>query len=272
MKYNQETQKERFIVKKEVTMKKNYVLMLLGILAVLSLCLTGRSSFADSPELPFEFELLPEEKAIIENMGMERFVREARAGDAYDRILNAFADNSTGEDGGFPDYYGGAFINEEGYLVVNLTKISRRIKNYMRNLAGEDDILFQKVAFSFSEQQNISRNLQNSVNNADDYIKENIAGFGIDQSQGLVRVYVKSNNESINKAIRQLTDKPEALIFVPIGNGIFQDDTDIDAGNPIMGASVAYRAHVLVDGVYVPGVMTAAHVVNYEGYIDGKAY
>jgi hypothetical protein len=24
---------------------------------------------------------------------------------------------------------------------------------------------------------------------------------------------------------------------------------------------------VLVDGVYVPGVMTAAHVVNYEGYI-----
>ena len=34
-----------------------------------------------------------------------------------------------------------------------------------------------------------------------------------------------------------------------------------------MSASVAYRARVLIDGVYVSGVMTAAHVVNYEGYI-----
>lgn len=214
-------------------MKKNHVLMLLAVLIVSCLCLTGRSSFADSPELPFEFELLPEEKAVIENMGMERFVREARAGDAYDRLLNAFADQPAGEDGGFPDYYGGAFINEEGYLVVNLTKTSTRVKNTIRDLAGADDILFQKVAFSFSEQQNISRNLQNAVNNAEDQIKESIVGFGIDQSQGLVRVYVNNNNESLKNAIRQLTDKPEALIFVPVDNGIFQDDTNIDAGNPI---------------------------------------
>ena len=219
-------------------MKKRIILV---TLIVFGLCFVGRSSSAGFSELPFDFELLPEEKAVIESMGLERFVREARAGDAYDRLLNAFSANTNDEDGGLPDYYGGAFINEEGCLVVNLTKTTRSIKKEIQNLAGTDEISYQKVSFSYSEQQTISRNLQNAVNNADAYIKDNVAGFGIDQSQGLVRVYILNNSESIKNAILQLTDKPKAIVFVPVDNGVFQDDTDIDAGNPINGASVAYR-------------------------------
>jgi hypothetical protein len=52
---------------------------------------------------------------------------------------------------GFPDYYGGSYINEKGYLVIKLTEISQETQKKIVEITGNKDIIFIPTKYSMRQ-------------------------------------------------------------------------------------------------------------------------
>lgn len=50
----------------------------------------------------------------------------------------------------YPDYYAGAFLNEDGYLVVAVTELSENIVSEIRRVTGNNNILIEEKNYSYN--------------------------------------------------------------------------------------------------------------------------
>lgn len=212
-------------------------------------------------------ELAPEEEKIINEIGWEKFERSVDANTTYCRLMSSYAKNLQGTEHDYPQYYGGAYVDEDGFLVIAVTEDVAECKKDLMFRIDDSMVRYQLVSFNYSFLQSIKNLIQNYIDsNRDDEVSRNIKAWGIRQKMNKVIVYLEDTNDERIKGFKEKITSSDAVQFMPMAGHFVADTVSIDAGNPIKNASVAYRA--LTVGSQIKGVVTAAHVVRLNNYIQ----
>ena len=148
----------------------------------------------------------------------ERLNNEVEANEQYQKLLEALSINEAANDGNgvSSDFYGGAYINDFGNLVVCVTDDYDPSSNTIEAYTGNDDIAIESVAYSFNtllqEQEKITElyeNLKDMKSN-----NSTLAENGItDRSQvqdlldAIRSTYIDEENNCLVIEIENLTDE-----------------------------------------------------------------
>ncbi len=117
----------------------------------------------------------------------------------YDYLLRNWSDDPEWPDdrnANFPDFYGGAYINDEGELVIQVTSLNEEVISYFADLIDLEHVHFSEVKYSlhelFEAQEMINDIL--TSNDTDASIRDSINGTGISIENNTVNVYVSSDS------------------------------------------------------------------------------
>lgn len=88
--------------------------------------------------------------------------RQSRSVDEYRKVLDAV---SSGKEN-LADVYVGAYINGDNLLVINVTDASDCIKEKIKSVSGNSDVIINEVKFSLSEIDEVYEKLVADMENA----------------------------------------------------------------------------------------------------------
>lgn len=210
-------------------------------------------------------EITPEEERLINEIGWEKFERSIDATNTYFRLMNSFAKNLQGTEYDYPRYYGGAYNDEEGVLVINVTEDIARCREDLVLRIDDSLVKYRLVPFNYTFLQNVMASIENYVNlNGADETAQNIKAWGIRQKTNRVVVYMEDiSDDKVNEFKAKVTSS-DAVQFEPMVGHFVGDNTAVYAGGPLENGSLAYRARTSDNK---DGVVTAAHVVTMNSYI-----
>lgn len=196
----------------------------------------------------------------------------------------------------YPDYYGGAYVNDDGSLVVLITEaaLTTRASQEMQTLMNEENVLF-------SECKNSYNSLLQMVDSVRLLVEEealsaiNIGMFGIDVIKNKVIVYLYDDSESKIKEF--VNDLDSELIVFGRCTPIEKHALAMPCGIAVFGrgvGSIGYRAidsngrkgfvsaghcYDVGDSVYYSPEQNAEHAelvgeckysASFDGYIDAS--
>ena len=129
--------------------------------------------------------------------------RQSRSVDEYRKVLDAVS--SVKEN--LADVYAGAYINGDNLLVINVTDNSNGVKEKIRSVSGNSDVIINEVEFSSSE---INGAYEKLVGNM-----ENAPYFKVTVSEKDNTVYITGENaENCNRYILENGYNPEIITVV----------------------------------------------------------
>lgn len=129
--------------------------------------------------------------------------RQSRSVDEYRKVLDAI---SSGKEN-LADVYAGAYINGDNLLVINVTDASDGIKEEIKSVSGNPDVIINEVEFSSSE---IDETYEKLVGNM-----ENAPYFKVTVSEKDNTVYITGENaEACNSYIFENGYNPEIITVV----------------------------------------------------------
>ncbi len=129
--------------------------------------------------------------------------RQSRSVDEYRKVLDAVS--SVKEN--LADVYAGAYINGDNLLVINVTDNSNGVKEKIRSVSGNSDVIINEVEFSSSE---INGAYEKLVGNM-----ENAPYFKVTVSEKDNTVYITGENaEDCNRYILENGYNPEIITVV----------------------------------------------------------
>lgn len=129
--------------------------------------------------------------------------RQSRSVDEYRKVLDAV---SSGKEN-LADVYAGAYINGDNLLVINVTDASDGIKEEIKSVSGNPDVIINEVEFSSSE---IDETYEKLVDNM-----ENAPYFKVTVSEKDNTVYITGENaEKCNRYILESGYNPEMITVV----------------------------------------------------------
>lgn len=216
-------------------------------------------------------------EAVPDNFPIERgtdvFYEEAdassqqAANEIYNDLIESFIKTetrSTGINFTYPDYYGGAYIDNKGDLTVLIKEGVAQTKAAIPNmLNGNNKVNYKICKYSFKELLSIKDLISNYKAEHDDAIESNYFSYYISQENNQIVVELKDDSTEKIEAFREAVTNSPAVTFVKSKGEIILIATDIKAGSKIntdIGAgSVGYRAKTS-DGK--TGIVTCAHVIS----------
>lgn len=129
--------------------------------------------------------------------------RQSRSVDEYRKVLDAV---SSGKEN-LADVYAGAYINGDNLLVINVTDASDGIKEEIKSVSGNPDVIINEVEFSLSE---IDETYEKLVDNM-----ENAPYFKVTVSEKDNTVYITGENaEKCNRYILENGYNPEIITII----------------------------------------------------------
>lgn len=129
--------------------------------------------------------------------------RQSRSVDEYRKVLDAV---SSGKEN-LSEVYAGAYINGDNLLVINVTDNSNGVKEKIKSVSGNSDIIINKVEIPLSE---IDETYEKLVGNM-----ENAPYFKITVSEKDNTVYITGENaEDCNRYILENGYNPEIITVV----------------------------------------------------------
>jgi len=167
----------------------------------------------------------------------------------------------------YPEYYGGAYLDDSKKLVVFLVEefIDSGIKTEIENIIGAD-VVFKEATYSFSHLMTIMERI-NSVmieSSQNDYIVE----WMIIDKENRIQVGLLNCNEAEIWNFKKYIIDDNSIYFIKVENKAVEDinvDTGVAIGSGSSGGgSVGYRVKKGND----TGIVTAAHVVTTGTYIS----
>lgn len=202
--------------------------------------------------------------------------KELTSGDAakiFRSIVESFPYNADGETRSvgikaitYPDYYGGAYVDDKNRLVVLINESYRtQLPNMIKSLEGDSNVRIIYCDYSFTTLRDIVEEISAfNRNNKDSEVAKNISVYGIDPSNNRVFVRVKNNsNDEIEKFKKNIVDSP-AIVFSKIEDG-FHDvsltvypGSQYYVGTTTTWGSFGYRA----TWFGYQGFVTAGHVIS----------
>ena len=164
----------------------------------------------------------PKVDTLKKSPASEKPLEEADASFQWDanrkleKLLNHFGKN-------MPDYYGGAFINDKGNLVININGNLEEGKSKISTIIGTENILFQPAKHSLNELNRVMEVINKSFENPalKEYTKNIMTAASL-EDKGYVEVGLKDNSPEKQKEFRKhIIDSP-FLKFVKSGPVVLQ--------------------------------------------------
>ena len=117
----------------------------------------------------------------------------------YNNLLNSFKPSPTpaAPPSNYPGYYGGAYVNDDGKLVILISGNPKVHRDEFVRRCGSEDIVLEKCKYPYVK-------LLNQINRINDYIDKrpdcSILGYALRDKDNYIEIYLESINETeINK-------------------------------------------------------------------------
>lgn len=171
---------------------------------------------------------------------------QEKACESYLKLNKSFGDVVNRKASDYPDYYGGAFINDDGNLVIYVKGDVDKYKEDFKKRAGTDEIYFKNCTYSYKELTEIMDTLNAyKLENQDDSIYANFNNYAIVDAENRIVVELDNyDDEQIKAFKKQIIDSP-AIEFKK-ASGKIEFLTTVKPGEEIItnnsGGFVGYRA------------------------------
>lgn len=116
---------------------------------------------------------------------------------------------------GYPDYYAGVYINENGKTVILLTDDSNTNKEEIIKIASSEDIIFQKANHSYHELNEIQDKISEKMQTGEFSF---ITSSGVIEDKNYIEVGVLSASDSEIEKVLKLDPSGTAIKIVDSGN------------------------------------------------------
>lgn len=122
-----------------------------------------------------------------------------------------------------PDYYGGAFINDKGNLVINIRGNLQKGKSEVIKIIGAGNVLFQNKKYSYKELNDIMNFLNEFAQNPQNRDKmKNVPCWGLMELENYVEVCMLENTPEKQAEFRKNVLDSDAVRFRKSGPMVFQ--------------------------------------------------
>lgn len=212
-------------------------------------------------------DIVPQQKIKVQEKDASS---QQAANDVYNALMNSFVNTSVSTRGTtqfeyiYPENYGGAYINEQGKLVIKIKGDESQMNSYMSNISTSDaNVTYEKCNYSMNELYKIYSLIIDYKRANTNSISDNYSYVAISQTNNKVVVDLKDCSDiAINKFKKEINDSP-AILFKESKGEILLISTDVNPGSQIVGSygkgSVGYRAK---DKDGNEGIVTCAHVIG----------
>ena len=163
---------------------------------------------------------------------------------AYNTLLKEWAyspDCISDTDANFPVFYGGAYLNAEKRLILQVTRLDDKVQDYFSNLIDTSDVIFEKVKYSYCELMAQKEDILLMSRGYHGRAILNVAGVGISFQDNSVRLYIVvsegATNNDILQEVKELT-KFENVVTERTA-GLDQPCAAVEPGTEIDTASTA---------------------------------
>jgi len=185
---------------------------------------------------------------------------QGEANEIYAKMCESFM-KTFGEDG-FPDYYGGCRLNDQGVLTVQLTEDSPSIRNAIYSYAGSSNVTFESVVYNYSK-------LLTTLGEITDYCKNMMRENGnipfcdasIDENENRVVIHLLEDKTFEHELLSCLT-YPDVCVAITVpeenkGNSVVYSGSQITVGSSYYSAG--FRCRCVYNGTTRDCFVTAAH-------------
>lgn len=214
--------------------------------------------------------------------------KEEKVNEEYQNMMKGICGNDTEDHSGYPDYYAGAYINDDDELTVLLTEQTDAIINLVKKASGNNDIKIQKASYSLNELEDLQRILGSvyqklyvnpkTAEKKDSEDTQTSGGYQ-DLLEDLVGMYTDEENNKLVVEIRKLNDKKQEKFTELFGESpfiAFEEGSNFEwtagwrPGRAVFNAqgrlSTGYRCtYKTPNGIQYEGFATAGH-----GFTSGQ--
>lgn len=194
-----------------------------------------------------------------------------------DKILSSIATSSRSLSGEpiYPSYYGGSFIEPNGYLTLFVVGDSLSAVSKFEKISNSPLIQYRVANFSYQELCEVNDEILAHLDNAPKSVAKNVSAYGLNTEYNAVEVYLVDASSERIAEFKTVYDHP-CLIFSQLGK-FTNEATNIYPGDKVCTTistankygSIAFRAQETSGNKRV-GFVTAGHVIslNESAYID----
>lgn len=236
------------------------LLVLVGMLVVItSVCTIPKTVYAAD---------------IIEESEKQQIL-ENEANEKYNKLLEIWAYDPLYVDdvnAMFPDFYGGAYINHEKELVIQVTDYSEEVIKYFENIIDLTNVKFEEVKYSFNDlNQAHDEIVKRMGEKSTDSFMTNVSGVGVSIPENAVTLYLvipeeEAYTESIKKEIYENLSNFEKIKVISVSEKDTPASAAVYPGSKISNStsnrSVGFWAK---DGSGNLGIVTAPHSTLSSG-------
>lgn len=190
----------------------------------------------------------------------------AYIGDApsQEEALNAYEELMDRFNGVYPDWYGGAYIDSSGWLVVQLVEdkdpADKSLELQVLDWTGSDQVMFSSCKYSLAQLKELMDQL-NALPGQDMKFRDVMAGWGIDEEANRIELTLTQVYDPILVVLAEL-DPDDDAIYVQVGQRASTDATVKEGEEP-----VSYD--VMPGGATVPD---DEDLIAEEPWYDGAHY
>lgn len=187
----------------------------------------------------------------------------------YNRLLQSFTeDGKYGMEEHYPEYYGGAYIDNNGYLVILVKNATQLNIDEVRAICGESGYEIKTASFSMNELIEAKNQFsQNALSKRSSGVK--FVSISIREEQNKIFVGISDLNDGINSITKNINSN---MFEIYECSAKLQEFSSFKPGDSIdadCGGSAGYGATLSINGTKKTGFITAAHVTNGSDVYTG---
>ena len=172
----------------------------------------------------------------------------------YQKLMEHF-------NGAYPDWYGGAYLDQSGRLVVQLVEDKdpgdKTLELQVLDWTGSDTVMFSSCKYSLAQLSELMDRL-NALPDSNPECGDVMAGWGINEEANRIELTLTEVNNSILVVLAKL-DPEDDMILVQVGQ---RATADVGTEDPAVH-------HVMPGGVPVPD---DEDLIAAEPYYDASPY
>lgn len=161
----------------------------------------------------------------------------AYIGDApsQEEALNAYEELMDRFNGVYPDWYGGAYIDSSGWLVVQLVEdkdpADKSLELQVLDWTGSDQVMFSSCKYSLAQLKELMDQL-NALPGQDMKFRDVMAGWGIDEKANRIELTLTQVYDPILVVLAEL-DPDDDAIYVQVGQRASTDAVVKEGEEPV---------------------------------------
>lgn len=186
----------------------------------------------------------------------------------YQKLMDHF-------NGTLPDWYGGAYLNDSGWLVVQLVEDKdpgdKSLELQVLDWTGSDNVMFSSCKYSLNQLKELMEKL-NALPEAYPECARVMAGWGIDEEHNRIELTLTNVDDHVPLLVLAELDPDDDAIYVQVGQRASHDLGEDVRTNSAKTEDPAVH-HAVPGGVTVPDDDDLiADEPYYDGVRDGAHY